>query len=332
MPRYSVIIPLYNRPNEIDELLQSLTQQTFTDFEVLVVEDGSSQRSDDICQKYADRLDIRYFYKDNEGPGLTRNYGCQHAKSDFFIFFDSDCLIPSDYLLHLDQALSKEKFDAFGGPDAADESFTTIQKAINYSMTSVFTTGGIRGKKGSVEKFHPRSFNMGISRQVFEKTGGFSVMRFGEDIDFSIRIAQAGFRSVLLTECFVYHKRRTNFHQFYKQVFNSGVARINLFKRHPRSLKLLHFFPAAFTLFLPVSIIVSVILKSVLPFLPYVLYFTAIFFDSLFRNKSLQVAAMSKWATLVQLTGYGLGFTKAFWRRLILGKGEFEAFKKNFYK
>lgn len=171
MAQYSVIIPLYNRPTEIEDLLQSLTFQTFRDFEVIVVEDGSEVPAEDICEKYSPFLSIKYFYKHNEGPGKARNYGCEKAGANFFIFFDSDCLIPEEYLKRLDAALQERKFDAFGGPDAADDSFSPIQKAINYSMTSIFTTGGIRGGKRSVEKFHPRSFNMGISREVYKKTG-----------------------------------------------------------------------------------------------------------------------------------------------------------------
>ncbi len=331
-PLFSIVIPLYNRPAEINELLESLTRQSFPNFEVIIVDDGSLQRGDKVCEKYADRLDIKYFYKDNEGPGLTRNYGCLKAQCDFFVFFDSDCLIPQDYFKMLEKRFSKEQFDAFGGPDAADDSFTPVQKAINFSMTSIFTTGGIRGNKKSVEKFHPRSFNMGISRKVFEETKGFMSMRFGEDIDFSIRIIEAGFTSILIPECFVYHKRRTNFRQFYKQVYNSGIARINLYFRHPQSLKLLHFFPAAFTLLLPMAIIYSGAFRSIIPVLPFVIYFFAIFLEATFKNRSIGIGFLSLRASLTQLLGYGLGFIKAYWKRVILRKDEFHAFKKNFYK
>lgn len=332
MPAYSLIIPLYNRPREIDELLHSLTGQMFSDFEVLVVEDGSSETGEAVCNQYASQLNVRYFYKKNEGPGKARNAGCEEAKSDFFIFLDSDCLVPPNYLNMLDRAREKEKFDAFGGPDAAHPSFTAVQKAINYSMTSLFTTGGIRGRKKAVEQFHPRSFNMGISRRVFEETGGFSAMRFGEDIDFSIRIVAAGFKSCLVPECFVYHKRRTDFRKFFKQVFNSGIARINLFKRHPGSLKLFHFFPSAFTLYLALSAAAVALRPGLLYFVPLILYLAVLFVDSLIKNKSVIVAALSVFAALVQLTGYGLGFLKAVWRRLILRKKEFHEFESNFYR
>jgi len=329
---YSIIIPLYNRPEEIDELLASLTKQSFTNFEVLVVEDGSENNADEVCGKYAGLLDIKYFYKQNEGPGMTRNYGCTKAKSAFFIFFDSDCIIPPDYFEKLNEKIERLKPDAYGGPDAADKSFTPVQKAINYSMTSAFTTGGIRGGKKSLEKFHPRSFNMGITREVFEKTGGFSKMRFGEDIDFSIRILEAGFQTALITECFVYHKRRTDFKKFYKQVFNSGIARINLFKKYPRSLKLLHFFPAAFTILLPIAAVYSLLFLSIIPVTPFMIYFFVIFTDSWKHSHSVKVAGISIWATLIQLMGYGLGFIKAYWNRIIMKKGEFHDFEKNFYE
>ena len=221
----------------MQELLQSLALQTDPDFDVIVVDDGSTERSDKVVGSFSEDLSIQYFYKENSGPGNSRNYGCEKSESDFFVFFDSDCLIPAHYISHLKSQLGN--LQVYGGPDREHPSFTSIQKAISYSMTSLFTTGGIRGNARSVENFHPRSFNMGFSREVYEKTGGFSRMRFGEDIDLSIRIIQAGFKVKLLSECFVYHKRRATFRQFFKQVFNSGIARINLYKRHPSSLKFL---------------------------------------------------------------------------------------------
>ena len=332
MPRFSIIIPLYNRPQEIDELLASLDRQSFKDFEVLVIEDGSIDRADHICEKHRETLDIKYYYKDNEGPGPSRNYGCMKATSDFFLFFDSDCIIPDDYLANLETNCRGNTFDAFGGPDAADPSFNSVQKAINHSMTSIFTTGGIRGNKTSAEKFHPRSFNMGISRKVFEATGGFAPIRFGEDIDFSIRVIEAGFTSILIPECFVYHKRRTSFRQFYKQVFNSGIARVNLFRRHPKSLKLVHFFPAAFSILFPLSLLYAIIFRSIIPVFPFLLYFLAIFLEALIKNKSIWIGLLAIRASVTQLFGYGLGFLKGYWRRVILKKEEFHAFKENFYK
>jgi len=332
MPAYSLIIPLYNRPAEMRELLLSLTRQSFTDFEVIVVEDGSSDTAESICNEFTNQLNVRYFYKTNEGPGLTRNYGCHQAHADFFIFFDSDCLLPPDYLHHLEQCRRREHFDAYGGPDAADETFSPWQKGINYAMTAVLTTGGIRGSKKAARQFHPRSFNMGISKTVFGTTGGFSTMRFGEDIDFSLRILAKGFKSKLITNCFVYHKRRSNARQFFKQVYNSGIARINLYKRHPHSLKLLHWFPAVFTLYFVGSILAMTFSGMLWPALPWGAYFAAILIDAWRKAGSLKVSCLSVLAAFFQLTGYGLGFIKGVWHRLILGRPEFHAFDKTFYK
>ena len=246
---FSIIIPLYNRPQEIDELLATLTKQTYTQFEVLVIEDGSVIDAQSIVEKYKNKLDISYYVKPNEGQGFTRNYGFARAKGDYFVVFDSDCLIPDDYLEIVRTYLFEHKLDAYGGPDAAHESFTPIQKAISYSMTSPFTTGGIRGNKNHIGQFHPRSFNMGISREVWENTGGFILTRLGEDVEFSIRIQSLGFKIGLIPSAIVYHKRRTSFIQFYRQLHFFGRARINIYKHFPTELKLVHFFPAAFTFF-----------------------------------------------------------------------------------
>lgn len=327
----SLIIPVYNRPQEVEELLESLSRQTDGDFEIILVEDGSEIKSEAIARQWQSKLNLSYYFKTNSGPGLSRNYGAQKAKADYLIFLDSDCIIPPNYIRAVKSALAKDNLDAFGGPDAADDSFTLIQKAINYAMTSLFTTGGIRGSRKSVEKFHPRSFNMGYSRDVFEKTGGFANLRFGEDIDMSIRMMKAGFKTGLIPEAFVYHKRRTNFRQFFKQVYNSGIARINLYKRHPQSLKILHFFPAIFSLGLAVSLIAAIF--SFPYFLAlYTVYFLAIFIDSSVKNKSLMVGALSILASAIQLISYGSGFIYAFVKRIVLGQGEFARFTKNFYK
>ncbi|MDY4955883.1 MAG: glycosyltransferase, partial [Prevotella sp.] len=236
--RYSFIIPVFNRPDEVDELLDSLTRQTVTDFEVVVVEDGSQVPCEDICRKYAARLDIHYYMKPNSGPGQSRNYGVERAKGEYVIILDSDVVVPENYLRAVDEELRRNPADAFGGPDRAADSFTPVQKAISYSMTSFFTTGGIRGGKKKLDKFYPRSFNMGIRRDVYMQLGGFSKMRFGEDIDFSIRIFKGGYRCRLFPEAWVWHKRRTDFRKFFRQVYNSGIARINLYKKYPESLKL----------------------------------------------------------------------------------------------
>ena len=245
--KYSLIIPVYNRPDEVDELLESLTHQSLSDFEVLVVEDGSAVPCKEVVERYADKLDVKYFVKPNSGPGMSRNFGAERAQGEYFIVLDSDCVIPPDYLKAVETELQREPADAFGGPDRAHESFTPVQKSINYSMTSFFTTGGIRGGKKKMDKFYPRSFNMGIRSDVYKALGGFSKMRFGEDIDFSIRIFKGGYRCRLFPEAWVWHKRRTDFTKFFRQVHNSGIARIHLFKKYPDSLKIVHILPALFT-------------------------------------------------------------------------------------
>jgi glycosyltransferase involved in cell wall biosynthesis len=335
---FSIIIPVYNRPDEVDELLESLTTQTVKDFEVIIVEDGSQKPCKDVCNKYADKLNIHYFLKENGGPGPARNYGVEKAQGDYVLILDSDCVIPSGYLAAIEAELNANPCDAFGGPDAAHESFTDIQKAISYSMTSFFTTGGIRGGKKKLDKFYPRSFNMGMKRSVYNNLNGFSKMRFGEDIDFSYRIFENGYTCRLFPEAWVWHKRRTDMRKFFKQVFNSGIARINLEKRHPGTMKLVHMLPMVFTvgvIFLAALAIVSAFTFPTLwwiPLCPLLLYMLLIFTDSSIMNKSVKIGVLSIIAAYVQLMGYGLGFIKAWWLRCVLGKSEFAAFEKNFYK
>lgn len=329
--KYAIIIPVFNRPDEVRELLNSLVLQFFRDFEVIIVEDGSQITSEAIVKEFESRLPVRYFSKINEGPGLTRNYGAERAVADYFIFFDSDCLIPGNYLEIVDHYLSQHPLDGYGGPDAAHLSFTPIQKAITYSMTATLSTGGIRGGGIETHKFHPRSFNMGFSRAVFLKTGGFSNLRFGEDLDLSMRIKEAGFKVGLIKDAFVYHKRRTDFRKFFKQVYNSGIARINLYKRHPGSLKIVHFAPAVFVVYLLWSLI-SLVFGLWQPMAVLVIYFAAVFVDSLKHYKSVKVALLSIVSVFVQHMAYGSGFIKSFWKRIILGQPEFVAFKDNFYK
>ena len=246
--KYSIIVPVFNRPDEVDELLNSLTSQEEKDFEVVIVEDGSQIPCEDVCKRYKDKMDIHYYYKQNSGPGQSRNYGAERAVGEYLLILDSDVVLPPGYLKAVSEELSRESTDAFGGPDKAHSSFTDTQKAISYSMTSFFTTGGIRGGKKKLDKFYPRSFNMGIRKDAYQKLGGFSAMRFGEDIDFSIRIFQAGYKCRLFPEAWVWHKRRTDFRKFWRQVYNSGIARINLYKKYPESLKLVHLLPMVFTL------------------------------------------------------------------------------------
>ena len=317
---FSIIIPLYNRPLEIDELLYTLTQQTYLQFEVLVIEDGSKISAKEIVDSYAEKLAISYYYKENAGQGFARNFGFEHAKGDYFVVFDSDCLIPIDYLEIVKNYLLKHQLDAYGGPDGAHSSFTAVQKAISYSMTSPFTTGGIRGNKKHIGQFHPRSFNMGISREVWERTGGFILTRLGEDIEFSIRIHSMGFKIGLIPEALVYHKRRTDLIQFYKQLHFFGRARINIYKHFPSELKVVHFFPTLFTFFLCLSLILNVFIHPLADLCNTLLamYILLIFFHSWTINKSAKVAFLSIAASFVQLSAYGLGFMQDLWKRVIL--------------
>ncbi len=318
MPKYSVIVPVYNRPGELNELLESLSQQTFRDFEVLIIEDGSLNKAVEIAEKWKTSLDLHYFYKENTGQGFSRNFGFSRAKGEYLLVFDSDCLVPEHYFEAVEKHLLKEPLDAWGGPDKAHPAFTPLQKAISYSMTSLFTTGGIRGRKKRLGAFHPRSFNMGISRRVWEKTGGYIITRMGEDIEFSIRIIEQGFRTGLIEEAFVYHKRRTSLSQFYKQLHFFGRARINISRFFPEELKPVHAFPAAFVagLFLYLLLpLLSLKLFCVATIL-LVFYFLMIFVDATLENQSLRVGTLSVAAAFVQLWAYGTGFWQELVRKL----------------
>ncbi len=352
--KYSIIVPVYNRPDEVEELLQSLTEQELKDFEVVIVEDGSQKPCKDVCDKFADILDLHYYAKENGGPGQARNYGAERAHGEWLIILDSDVVLPKGYLKAVDTALSMENgtlhstLAAFGGPDASHPSFTPVQKAISYSMTSFFTTGGIRGGKKKLDKFYPRSFNMGIRRDVYLQLGGFSKMRFGEDIDFSYRIVEAGYNPQLFPDAWVWHKRRTDFRKFFRQVYNSGIARINLEKRHPGTLKLVHLLPMVFTVGVIALILLAAVARAMIHYdaphwhtwfwiclaalFPILFYSLVIFIDSSIQNKSLKVGLLSIPAAFTQLMGYGFGFIESWWKRCVMKKDEFQAFEKNFYK
>ena len=343
--KYSIIVPVYNRPDEVDELLESLSNQTQKDFEVIIVEDGSIKNCKDVCDKYADILVLHYYAKENSGPGQSRNYGAERANGEWLIILDSDVVLPEGSLAAIDSAISSD-IAAFGGPDAAHPSFTPIQKAISYSMTSFFTTGGIRGGKAKLDKFYPRSYNMGIRRDVYQQLGGFSKMRFGEDIDFSYRIVESGNKTQLFPEAWVWHKRRTDFQKFFRQVYNSGIARINLEKRHPGTLKLVHLLPTVFTVGVIALILISAVGRALMhyidrdqfywmcfaPWIPILLYSLLICIDSSVRNKNLKVGLLSIPAAFVQLMGYGFGFIESWWKQCILKQDEFQAFEQTFYK
>lgn len=308
---FSVIIPVYNRPHELDELLACLTRQTYSSFEVLVIEDGSSIIAKDVVNQYSAKLNIHYFVKDNGGQGFARNYAFERAKGDFFIILDSDALIESNYLEAVSLGIKQNKLDIFGGPDKDHPSFTAIQKAISFAMTSVFTTGGIRGKEKNVGgQFHPRSFNMGISRQVWEATRGFKITRMGEDIEFSIRCISLGFTSGLIPEAFIYHKRRTSFKQFYNQIHFFGRARINISRFFPKELKWVHYFPACYFIYFWNTIVLNILVPFIgnILFLGLLFYWVAILFDALRQTKSLKVSLLGLIAANIQLLAYGQGF------------------------
>lgn len=355
--RYSVIVPVYNRPDEVEELLRSVMRQTFTDFEVIIVEDGSTVPCKDVVDKYAASMDIRYYLKSNSGPGMSRNYGAERSCGEYLIILDSDCIVPPDYFKAVEDELRREASDAFGGPDCAHQSFSDTQKAINYSMTSFFTTGGIRGGKKKLDKFYPRSFNMGIRADVYKALGGFSDMRFAEDLDFSIRIFKGGYTCRLFPKAWVWHKRRTDMRKFFKQVYNSGIARINLYKKYPESLKMVHLLPAVFTVGVVLTLLAILagmyFLSSVsyspdldshdlshslgkwlivAGIFPLLFFSLLIFTDSSARNRSLKIGAISVLSSFVQLTGYGSGFLIAWWRRCVRGGKSFSAFEKTLYK
>ena len=311
---FSIVIPVYNRPDEVAELLESLTKQTDKGFEVLVIEDGSSVPCKEVCDQYADKLDLHYYFKPNSGRSETRNYGMERASGDWFIIYDSDVIVPPQYIATVRAELAKNPVDCYGGPDAADDSFSDVQKAINYSMTSIMTTGGIRGATKNKEKFSPRSFNMGISRKCFETVGGYKNM-IGEDIDMSIRIKDAGFKTTLIPEAYVYHKRRVDLMKFFRQVNTFGKGRVLLGELHPGSLKLVHLMPAAFVIGNIGLLAISFLLLAVgywkwsLLFLaPIMLFVLGIFCESLIKNKSVKIALLSIVAAYMQLFGYGTGF------------------------
>ena len=308
--QFSIIIPVYNRPQEIEELLHSLIKQTYSNyFEIIVVEDGSEIKAKDIVENCSKELNVQYFFKANSGAGASRNFGMRHANGNYFIIFDSDCIIPPNYLTEVEKALAENYTDAFGGADAAHESFTTIQKAINYSMTSFLTTGGIRGNKKAVGKFQPRSFNFGISKEAFEKTKGFSKMKIGEDIDLTFRLWEHNFETQFIQNAFVYHKRRSTFQQFFKQTFAFGEGRPFLNKKYPGTAKMTYWFPSVFAILFLLSIMIYEFGNQFFVG-AFALYFVAIFIDSWLKNKNISVALVSVITTLIQFFGYGLGFLK----------------------
>jgi len=320
---FSIIIPVYNRPEEIHQLLNSIVNQTSKVDEVIIVEDGSTNTCNHIIIDFEDKLNIKYFYKENSGPGSSRNYGYEKAKGNYCIFLDSDCILPQNYIKNVQKSLVKNYVDAYGGPDNANHDFSHWQKAINYSMTSYFTTGGIRGKNESLCKFQPRSFNMGYSRDVFNATKGFSNMRYGEDIDMSIRIIKHGFKTGLIHNAFVWHKRKSNIIHFIKQTYNFGCGRVENILRHPETIHIIHFLPTFFLLFTITSIIISIFTSWFFMF-PLISITIIIAVDSFIKNKNPLIALLSIATSFIQILSYGTGFFVAmlshFFKHLQLAK------------
>ena len=314
---FSIIVPVYNRREEVADLLRSLEAQTDKGFEIILVEDGSTQLSLPDG-KGPEGLRLKYYKKSNEGRSIARNYGMAGADGDYFVFVDSDCILPPAYIETLRRSLKDNPVDCFGGPDAAHDSFTDTQKAINYAMTAFLTTGGIRGGKVSMEKFTPRTFNMGFSREVYEKVGGFREM-FSEDIDMSTRIRNAGFSITLFPDAYVYHKRRVDMKKFWKQVHVFGMSRITLELLYPGSMKLVHWLPAVFTIGAVALIIGSFFCKWLL--IPLLVYILALWIGGIVATRSLKIGTMGVGAAMVQLTGYGTGFIKTYVSKIIMGKG-----------
>ncbi|MDO6759108.1 glycosyltransferase [Tamlana sp. 2_MG-2023] len=330
--QYSFIIPVYNRPDEIQELLESFEAlEGNMPFEVVIVEDGSTLSSEAVVKTFQNKLNIAYYFKQNSGPGDSRNYGMQKAEGNYFIILDSDCILPKHYLIEVEKSLKTEYVDCFGGPDAAHESFSNLQKAINFAMTSFITTGGIRGKKGSVDKFQPRSFNMGLSKAAFEASKGFGKIHPGEDPDLSIRLWNLGYQTKLISEAFVYHKRRISWKNFYVQVNKFGLVRPILNVWHPSTKKLTYWFPLVFSLGLVLAI--GLWFFNIKFFIvSYMLYFVMAFTLALVNSKSLIVALLAIPAILIQFFGYGYGFIKSTWVVSVLGKNPESYFPKLFFK
>jgi glycosyltransferase involved in cell wall biosynthesis len=329
---FSLIIPVYNRPDEVDELLESLTKSTYNEiYEIVLIEDGSTIRCQEVAAKYGNKLDISYYYKPNSGPGDSRNYGMEKARGDYFIIFDSDCIIPPQYLSEVEKALQENYVDCFGGPDSALDSFSDIQKAINFAMTSFLTTGGIRGGSEKIGKFQPRSFNMGLSRKAFLASNGFGNIHPGEDPDLSIRLWNLGFETRLFSNAFVYHKRRIDWEKFSVQVNKFGKARPILNSWYPEHNKLTFFFPMFFIIGFFISLILLVFNQDILLKI-YFGYFLALFLLSTMQNKSVKIGYLSIIAVWKQFYGYGLGFLVSYVKIIILKQNPKVAFPELFFK
>lgn len=330
--QYSFIIPIYNRPEELRELLESMTKFLASPpFEVVVVEDGSSLKSDSVVEAFSDRLTISYYYKPNSGPGDSRNFGMRVAKGNYYLILDSDVVLPENYLQEVNTFLHQNYVDCFGGPDDANANFSPIQKAINHAMTSFLTTGGIRGNKKAEKQFEPRSFNMGISEKAFQATNGFGTIHPGEDPDLSIRIRKKGFETAFCGKAVVFHKRRIDWKKFYVQVHKFGTTRPILTQWHPGTGKIAFWFPTLFLGGFVLSIFLALVFKVYVFAGLYGLYLSLVFLEALLHYKQLKIAVFSVWATLVQFYGYGLGFLKGTFYIRILKKDPKKVFPYLFF-
>jgi glycosyltransferase involved in cell wall biosynthesis len=329
---FSLIIPVYNRPEEINELFNSLLLLDYKNtFEIVIIEDGSSIPCKEIIESFRSKLTISYYFKSNSGPGDSRNFGMQHAKGDYFIIFDSDCIIPPNYLSEVEKALDLNYADCFGGPDKALDSFSNVQKAINFAMTSFITTGGIRGGSEKIDKFQPRSFNMGISKKAFAASNGFAKIHPGEDPDLSIRLWELGFETKLFSEAFVYHKRRIDWTKFYKQVNKFGKARPILNHWYPKYAKITYYFPTLFLLGV-VSALITAYFENYILLVLFTTYIELLFIIALLQTKSLKIALLAVFATLIQFYGYGIGFLQSFLLVQLFNKQPQKAFPELFFK
>ncbi len=323
--KFSLIVPVYNRPDEIKELLESLEKQTYKNFEIIIVEDGSTQDCQHVIKNFEDKLDIKYFYKQNEGPAIARNYGAQYASGDYVVFVDSDVIVPEDYFAKVNDFLTKNPADVYGGPDKSAPDFNNLQKAISYSMTAFLTSGNIRGGQ-KIDKFYPRSFNMGVKTNVFKEIGGFPVTRMhpGEDMVFAIELIKRGYKTVLIPDAYVYHKRRNTLKSFFKQVYKFGKTRYIISRVYPETFKIYYLAPSIFAIGTTALIIGSFFYPILLS--PVLLYAILVFADSSIKNRSLAVGALSVITAFVQHFGYGLGFISP------LFKGdEYGVYEKGFY-
>lgn len=344
MPKYrfSVIIPSYNRADEVIDLLRSLQAQTceHSRFEVLVIDDGSTDATEQKVNELASQVDfhLRFFRRNHEGPGPARNFGMSQAEGEYFLFIDSDCQADANWLKEIDEAITKEAPDAFGGPDSVLDSFTPLQKAIDYSMTSFLTTGGMRGhSQKRLAKFYPRSFNMGIRREVYEKLGGMGNLRHGQDIEFSRRIVASGAKVIYIPNAIVYHKRRTSLRKFFRQMFNWGVARINLSYLDAGNLEPLHFIPAiaavGYTLLTIFTLLTGLAWKIWVAITVLALLICGyIFIDSSIRYRSVKVGWLAPIFAVCQIFAYGYGFTYNYVRRKIFRRGEVTGFVRRYYQ